>query len=87
MGVDLRRQTAEMLADAVGVQRRLIGLFLDEDEVAGLALIRKQIIGNAQGLLPRQAHQLAIERHDGFDMPGLDEVLGDDLQHHGSLST
>lgn len=49
MGVDLRHQTAEMIADAVGVQRRLIGPFLDEDEVAGLALIRKQIIGNAQG--------------------------------------
>ena len=76
-----------MLAGAVSVQRRLIGPCLDEDEVAGLALIREQIIGDAQGLLPRQAHQLAIERHDGFDMPGLDEVLGEDLQHDGrSLS-
>ncbi|MNU04657.1 hypothetical protein D3C72_2491570 [compost metagenome] len=54
--------------------------------MAGLALIREQIIGVAQRLLTRQPHQFAIERHHGLDVLGLDEVLGDDLQHYGPLS-
>ena len=54
---------------------------LDEDEVTGRALIREQIIGPAQRLLARQPHQFAIEGHDRLDVLGLDEVLGDDLQH------
>ncbi|MNE58230.1 hypothetical protein D3C80_1532480 [compost metagenome] len=75
-----------MLAGAVGVQRGLIGPFLDEDEVAGAAPIREQIIGDAQRLGAAQPHQFAIQGHDRLDVLGLDEVLGDDLQHHGPLS-
>lgn len=85
MGVDLGDQALEMFAGAVGVERGLVRPFLDEDEMAGLFAILEQVIGAAQGLLPRQAHQFGIEGPYRLDMLGLDEVLGDDFEHYAGL--
>ena len=52
MGIDERDQPREMLGRAMGIERRPIRPFLDEDEVAGIFLVDEQVIGDAKWLLP-----------------------------------
>jgi hypothetical protein len=81
MGIDERNQPREMLGPAIGIERRPIRPFLDEDEVAGIFLIYEQVIGDAEFLLPGLVDQFPIEREDGPDDLRLDEILGDDLEN------
>src|SRR5690606_22817046 len=48
MDIDERDKPSEMLGRAMGVQRRSIRPFLDEDEVAGVFLVHEKIIGDAE---------------------------------------
>jgi hypothetical protein len=54
---------------------------LDEDEVPGILLVHEQFIAEAERLALRARDQFPVQRKHGVHGIGMDEVLGDDLEH------
>ncbi|KAG0927152.1 hypothetical protein G6F31_018149 [Rhizopus arrhizus] len=85
-GVDLWHQALEVVAGAVEVERGAVRPELDEDEVPGILLVNEQFIADAQRLALRARDQLPVKRKHGFHGIGMDEILGDHLEHVGTCN-
>ena len=79
--VYLRHQPGKVFGLAMRVERGLVGPLLNENEVPGVVLIDKQVVGDAQRFLAGFFHQFGVPGTYRVEVFGLDEIFSDDLQH------
>lgn len=79
--VDLRHDSFEVLCGAVSIDRCSIRPFLNEDEVAGIFVVDKELVGDVQWLLPRERDEFAVERQYGVNRIESNKILRYEFQH------
>lgn len=84
--IDQRRQTGEMFGRTMGIECCSVWPFLNKNEVAGIFLINKKIIGDAEFFLFGFLNQLAVQRHNDIDRLCPDEILRNDFEHNQYLT-
>jgi len=84
--IDQRHQTGEMFGRTMGIECCPVWPFLNKNEVAGIFLINKKIISDAEFFLFGFLNQLAVQRHDDIDRLWPDEILRNDFEHKQYLT-
>jgi hypothetical protein len=77
--IDQGYQPLEMLACTMRIEGLTVWPLFDKNKMARIFFIDKQVVRDALGFFFRRRDQLTIQRHNGIDMLGFDEIFGNDF--------